>query len=151
MIFANVVLGLIGIAYFFVPGMVDVTNAVIRYAVPTIFFALFYDDFRRKFVPKRNVQKLFVFVARIYIIVYFAIALFTSVYELALYSSTLSVLEIVALALDPTIVALSAVAAFIYASHLKKVSLEDEDNELFIKKEETPDKEDDNVFKDLGF
>ena len=117
----------------------------------TIFFALFYDDFRRKFVPKRNVQKLFVFVARIYIIVYFAIALFTSVYELALYSSTLSVLEIVALALDPTIVALSAVAAFIYASHLKKVSLEDEDNELFIKKEETPDKEDDNVFKDLGF
>lgn len=151
MIVANVILGLVGIFDFFFPVAVNMLDAVFRYAVPTVFFALFYDDFRRKFVPKKNVASLFVFVARIYIIIYFAIALFTSVYELVLYRSELSVLDIVALATYPTIIALSAVAAYIYAAHLKKVALEQEDNELFIIKEETPDKEDDNVFKDLGF
>ena len=150
MIVANIILGIIGIFYFFFPKVSDLLTAIFRYAVPTVCFALFYDDFRRKYVPKRNVQKLFVFVARIYIIVYLAISLFTSVYELALYSSTLGVLAIIALVTYPTMVGLSAVAAYIYSARLKKISLEDEDNELFIKKEETPDRNDD-VFKDLGF
>lgn len=148
-IVANIILGAVGIFYFFFPEVIDILSAIFGYAVPTLLIAWFYEDFRVRYVPKRNHASLFLFAARIYVGIYLALSVFDLVYYLALFDRSLTVLETVSVCLDTVIVASSALLAYLNHRRLQKISREPEDNDLFIKKEEKP--KDDSIFKDFGF
>lgn len=149
MIISNIILGLVGITYFFTDKATAILTAIFDYSVPTLLLGWFYEDFRVRYVPKRNHAKLFAFVSKIYIGIYFVFSAFYLIFNLTFYTN-LTVIEIVSLCVDTVIVVVTAVMAYFNYRRLVKIADGPEDNDLFISKEED-NKKDDNIFKDFGF
>ena len=114
--------------------------------VQTALLVLFYEQFRKFMLPKRMHATFFMYIARIYVGIYLLIGAFqliTGLVSAPLPQGT----ELASIILWFLIPAISAALALLYYKKLVKISSEDEDNDLFIRKEE----DDNNIFKDLGF
>lgn len=145
-IVANLILGLIGIFYFFFEETRLILPAIFEYSVQTALLVLFYEQFRKFMLPKRMHATFFMYIARIYVGIYLLIGAFqliTGLVSAPLPQGT----ELASIILWFLIPAISAALALFYYKKLVKISSEDEDNDLFIRKEE----DDNNIFKDLGF
>lgn len=140
------VLGIINITDFFWEAGSSLITACTGYVIPALALGFYYEDYRKRFVPKRNHAKLFGFAALIYVGICFVLKLVTAVRNTVSFSEVTD-LEMAALWVDFALVALSAVAAYFNYKRLDKIAKEPEDNDLFIPKEKT----DDTIFKDLGF
>ncbi len=147
-IISHLILGCVGIVGFFSVPVWELLNAIFAFAVPALLLMWFYEDFRTRYVPKRNQHTLFKFVAMIYIGIYLALSAIYLVYNLVLYSGDLTALEIASLCVDTLVISIVAVVAYFDYRRLSKIAREPEDNDLFIKKEENNN---DDIFKDLGF
>lgn len=148
-IVANCIIGIVNILLFFLPQLVDLMNAIFSYAVPTLLLAWFYEDFRARYVPKRNHATLFSYVAKFYVGIYLIFSAFDLLYYFLFFNGQVSVIATVSLCVDTVIIIATAVLAYLNYKRLIKIALEPEDNNLFIKKEEKP--KDDSIFKDFGF
>lgn len=146
-IIANLILGIINLTAFFAPNVSTILSACTGYAVPAVLLALFYEDFRKRFVPKRNHAKMFGFIACIYVGIAMIWRVVNAVEYTVLTEAARSTIGLVAVWVDFGIVLLSAVGAYLNYRRLDKIAKEPEDNDLFIEKE--PEKN--TIFKDLGF
>lgn len=147
-IISHLILGCIGIVGFFNAQVYGLLNAIFAFSVPALLLIWFYEDFRVRYVPKRNQHTLFRFVATFFIGIYLALSAISLIYNLVIYGAELSKLQTAALCVDTVVIALVGVFAYFYYRILTNISKEPEDNEMFIKKEETKN---DDIFKDLGF
>lgn len=170
MILSNVIVGILSIGYFFTQryggvytgkitffnGSVNlmiadnpyasIQSAILPFTVTTILLGIFYEDFRERYVPRRNQASLFSFGARIYFGVYIALLLISILRDFVLYKTEHTVYDIVGVCLDATIKIALAVVAFFNAKRLKKISDSDE-SEIHIH----TDDGNDNIFGDYGF
>lgn len=145
-ILANLILGLIGIFYFFFAETRAILPAIFEYSVQTALLVWFYEQFRRSMLPKRIHAVFFMYIARIYVGIYLLIGAFQLITGLVSVPTPQG-LELASLILWFLIPALSAVLGVIYYKRLVKISLETEDNDIFIRKDE----DNNDIFKDLGF
>ena len=163
-IYANLLTGLIGIAYFFTQisdnaytGVFDpygyfrndvemFLSYVVSFSSITFFVFVFFEDTRKRFLPARKQTSCLTFVGRIYFgisLVVTAIGAFTFVFN------SLSVLQIVSDCIDFVVCALWAVAAYLYYLRLKNHADDDpnEDGQTVVIKEKTEH----NIYDDFGF
>lgn len=141
------VLGIFNISGFFWEAGYSLIVACTGYIIPALAFGFYYEDFRKRFVPKRNHARCFGFAATIYIGIYFVLKLGTAVRYTVLTGVAITALDMAAIWVDFGLVVVSAVLAYLYYRRLDKIAKEPEDNDLFISKED----DDDKIFKDLGF
>ena len=147
MIIANIILGCVGIVYFFVSdGVMQLLNSIFEFAVPALLYMWFYEDFRARYVPQNRHDKLFYAVARVYVAIFFVINLISMIITVS--AVGVPAIMIAAACVDVGMVVVVAVLAYLDYRRLQKIALEPEINVLFIKKDE---EKDDNIFKDLGF
>lgn len=149
LIVSNIIIGIISIIYYFAPQSMLVISAVFNFAVPTLLFAWFYEDFRVRYVPKMHQYSLMNYVAKIYLGVVTAFSALSFIYYMFMIDIDKTTLDIVAYSLDLGIKLIFVLLAYLYGKRLYKQSKEPEDNNLFIVKEQP--KADSNVFKDFNF
>ena len=148
-ILADLILGLIGILYFFFPVVTDVMTAVFECSVLGLLLAWFYEDFRARFVPRKLHARAFSFVSKIYLGIYLAIGVLNLLYSLVFYLDQLTALDLTAIIVSPSVVLLLGGLAFLNYVRLKKISSEPDDELHIDDNEEKP--KDDTIFKDFGF
>lgn len=141
------ILGIFNISGFFWQAGYSLIDACTGYIIPALALGFYYEDFRKRFVPKRNHAKCFGFAATIYVGIYFVLKLGTAVRYTVTPGLNLTVLDTVAIWVDFGLVVVTAVLAYLNYRRLDKIAKEPEDNDLFIPKENNDDK----IFKDLGF
>lgn len=149
LILCNIVLAVIGISHYFAPNEISIISAVFNFAIPTLIFALFYEDFRKRYMPKKYHYSLMNYVAKIYLGVLVTFSAFSFIYYMLLTDMPKTTVDIIAYSVDLFIKMLFVGLASLYGKKLKAHSEKPEDNDLFIHKEEP--KVDDNVFKDFNF
>ncbi|MBR1746927.1 MAG: hypothetical protein IJ735_01805 [Clostridia bacterium] len=147
-ILSDLILGLVGIVYFFYPVVQGIVSSVLEIAVPALLLGWFYEDLRERFVPAQNQAKVFGFVSRFYLGIYLALGVLNLIYEMGLYFAELTVLEIVELALDPAVVLILGVVAYLNYRRLKNIS---EHSLGGIDNNEQQKPKDETIFKDFGF
>lgn len=149
LIVANIILGVIGISYYFVPQAIGVISAVFNFAVPSLLFAWFYEDFRVRYLPKKFHYRVMSYIAKIYLGVVTTFSVISFIYFMFMIDVDKTVLDIIAYSIDVVIKLLFVLLAYMYGKLLIKQSEKPEDNNLFIRKEEP--KVDNTVFKDFNF
>lgn len=168
-IIANTIIGILSIGYFFTQKINgeyvgaltlfgDVVNYVqadnpyytiqssfLPFAVYTLVFGFFYEDFRKRYVLQRNQAKLFNFVA----IIFVGISLVVSIVSFFVYfgESTSSTINIVASCLEIGTKLLLGVGALLNSRRLKKIS----DTPVVNVYDTTNDHVQKNIFDDFGF
>lgn len=167
-IYSNLMIGLIGISYFFTQttngaytGVFTLNNinndvelilsSIVPFSSLTFFLYVFYEDFRVRFLPKRNHPRALLFVGRLYFGIYSVLALIAALRAVIFYSGVLSVVAMVSYWLDFGIVAIWSVVAYLYYLKLKKNPSDDDDhdsNETVIVINETKQH---NIYDDFGF
>lgn len=141
------VLGIFNISGFFWEAGYSLIVACTGYIIPALALGFYYEDFRKRFVPKRNHAKCFGFASTIYVGIYFVLKLGTAVRYTVASGLNLTALDMAAIWVDFGLVVASAIFAYLNYKRLDKIAKEPEDNDLFIPKENNDDK----IFKDLGF
>ena len=141
------ILGIFNISGFFWDAGYSLIVACTGYIIPALAFGFYYEDFRKRFVPKRNHAKCFGFASTIYVGIYFVLKLGTAVRYTVVSGLEITALDMAAIWVDFGLVAVSAVLAYLDYRRLDKIAKEPEDNDLFISRED----DDDKIFKDLGF
>ena len=160
-IYANILTGLIGVAYFFTQngggvytGLFNmyessndvqlILNAIVPFSALTYFIYLFFADIRQRFLPKKNHARALLYVGRIY----FGIALIvTLVQNFTFLTADQPVLYTVSDWLDFGIRVLWAVLAYLYYRRLKKQPTDD-DPDVTVVVEQSTHK---NIYDDFGF
>ncbi|MDY4655175.1 MAG: hypothetical protein SO386_03005 [Eubacteriales bacterium] len=141
------ILGIFNISGFFWQAGYSLIVACTGYIIPALAIGFYYEDFRKRFVPKRNHAKCFGFAATIYVGIYFVLKLGTAVRYTVASGLNITALDMAAIWVDFGLVVVSAILAYLDYRRLDKIAKEPEDNDLFIPKENNDDK----IFKDLGF
>ncbi len=77
MIVANLVLGIVGISYFFYKPMIPFFVAVVDFSVITFFIFRFYEVFRKQYLSNRNQAKIYNFIAKFYFIVFLVVSFYS--------------------------------------------------------------------------
>jgi hypothetical protein len=134
--YANIVLGIVGIIYFFVESTRMIVPAVLDFAVPTLFIAVFYDDLRCKCVPKRNNFRVYDYMGKLYLLIHITVSAFMVMQYLlegGLKDGT--TLQTVSEFVDLGVKGLFFIPFFFCFAKLKIKSEGDEDNPLFIRSE----------------
>ncbi len=149
LILSNIIIGVISVTYFFAPKAIGIISSIIDFAVPTLLFACFYEDFRTRYLPKRNHYRVFAYVAKIYLGISVIFSFLSFINNIVNLNVEKSVLDTIAYSIDLGIKLIVAGLAYLYAKRLKIKSEEPEDNDIFIIKEEP--KKNDTVFKDFNF
>ncbi len=144
-IIVNLIVGVFSLTSFIHEGAGNIVIALINITVPALFIAWYYEDYRVRFVPKRNHASLFRLFAIVYLVIAFVRSLAPAI-EYTVMGGT-DVLTIVAVWVDVAMILALGVLAYFNVVRLNKIASTPEDNELFLPKE----KEDNNIFKDLGF
>jgi len=147
-IIADVILGLIGIIYFFYPSVMGLLKALFEVTVPALLLGWFYEDFRERFVPRQNQARVFSLVAEIYLGIYFALRAMDLILTLGFYRTALSTLDTVAVIAAPVVVLALGGVAILWYFRLKKISSVPEEPTI-DENDEKP--KDDTIFKDFGF
>lgn len=146
---SNVILGFVGITFFFYAPLIRIFTSVFFYIVPTLLFGWFYEDFRKRYVSKTCHASLFAFVSKFYIGIYLIIRTVDMILGLIFRNDSFPVVDTVALCLGPVAVLFSALLAYFNRRRLERISREPEENVIFIKKDD--DGNGDAIFKDFGF
>lgn len=175
MIIANIIIGILSIGYFFTQkidgqysGQIELFGNVVNYiiadnpyytiqssilpfAVYSLIFGWFYEDFRSRYVPKRNQANLFSFVASIYVGVNLALCLVYFIYDFAILKGAYSTIQLVASCCEIAIIVIIGILAMLNYKRLKKISTEPE----FIFNDENINNDNQhtqkNIFDDFGF
>ncbi len=144
-IYSNLLIGLIGVSYFFTQttngaytGVFSPDNfnndvelilsSIVPFSSLTFFLYVFYEDFRVRFLPQRNHPRALLFIGRLYFGIYLVITLIEALRAVVFYSGVLSVVAMVACWLDFGIVAIWAFLAYLYYQKLKKNPYDNDDH-----------------------
>ena len=165
-IYANICIGIIGIVYFFTQvtdgaytGAFSLFNwdndvelilsSIVPFSALTFFLFVFYEDFRIRFLPKRNHARALLYVGRIYFGLYFVVELIIALRAVIFYSADLTAIEIASSWVSVAVVALWAGAAYLYYNKLKKMPDDDDTDQPITFIVEEPTKH--NIYDDFGF
>jgi len=149
LILSNLLIGIISVVYYFVPSSIVIIASVIDFAIPALLFGLFYEDFRIKYIPKKNHYRVFSYVAKIYLGIFLVMSLFSFMYYMLSVNIERNNLDTIAYSLDLGIKLIFVLIGYLYAKRLHVKSQEPEDNDIFIIKDEP--KQEENVYKDFHF
>ncbi len=162
-IYSNLFIGLIGISYFFtqtqggnytgVFNAMDYTlgndvytilSCLIPFSSLTFFIFVFFEDTRKRFLPKRNQARALTYFSRIYFGITLAINLFGSVFSI---NTDAAVIDIVANWLPLGVTALWTVGAYLYYLYIKKQPDDTTEEPIQVIIEEKKS----NIYDDFGF
>jgi hypothetical protein len=171
LVIANTIIGILSIGYFFTQSIngvytgkitlfgdvinmiaaenpyYEIQNAVMPFFVMSVAIGLFYEDFRVRFVPKRNQEKIFAYFAKFYIGIYLALLVLDVVYNFLLLTNVQhDTVEVISYCVNLAVKVGIAVWAYVNDRRLAKISNEPDDE---IKTDD--DHHDKNIYSDFGF
>ncbi len=168
-IYSNLLIGLIGISYFFTQttngaytGVFSLDNvendvelilsSIVPFSSLTFFLYVFYEDLRKSFLPQRNHPRALLFIGRLYFGIYLILTLIGALRAVIFHSNALSVIMMVSYWLDFGVVAIWSAIAYLYYLKLKKEPSDnnngDDPQEPIIVITETKQH---NIYDDFGF
>jgi len=146
-IIINLILGILNLTAFIGIEVGSIVAACTGFVIPALSVAWFYEDFRKKYVPKRHQGQIFGIAAAIAVGIAFIVKLIRAIEYTVVTGTGISVFTLAAVWVDLGLTAIIGVLAYLNYRRLVKISKEPEDNALFEEKE----KPNDVIFKDLGF
>lgn len=148
-ILSDLILGCIGILYFFFPSLTNLLTSIFEAAVPILLLFWFYEDYRERFVDKKNQARVFLTAGGIILVIYFVLGVYGLLETLLLNStSSLTPITLASIILSPSIVLVLGVGAYFNSVRLKKISAQSEEEVVPIQEEKPKN---DTIFKDFGF
>ena len=175
-ILINLIVGILSIGYFFTQyvdgvltpnislfsGFNNAQNAenpyftiqsnLLPFAVTAAFCVLFFDDFRKRFVPKQNQAALFSTFSMLFVGIYTLVFAFDLLSTFLFYEKvTLQAYQIAAYATKGGLLVLTGIAYFFYYRKLKKEKDDDSSIEFFPPEDHPSDSGSEKIYDDFDF